>query len=135
MSRKQNKQQEIRRKATEKARKRKANKEERRKKSTYRKTLIESLQEENEFLRAEVNSLKAQLMEARSATSLVSNNTQHGSVRSAVLSDRTREVGFKKNTWRPPDEQDLEPDTEIEKQPPVAGFNKAAWTPPNGDTE
>lgn len=126
------KRQQIRQKSIEKAKRRKSNKAEQQKKSDYRKTLIESLQEENELLRAEVNSLRVQLTEARSTASRTSNNTAHGSVQSAVLSSKKLKAGFNKTAWEPPSE---EPEEQVEEKPVEAGFNRAAWAPPNGNTE
>jgi|GEM_PF-4464203 len=61
-----------------------------------------------------------------------SDNTQHGSVRSAVLSKKKPKAEFDKAAWRPPVEGIEEQSRQSEE---FTVFNKAAWTPPNDNTE
>jgi hypothetical protein len=60
-----------------------------------------------------------------------SSNTKHGSVRSAVLGSETSKPGFDKTAWKPP----AETVEEQEEQSTGIGFDRAAWSQENGNTE
>jgi hypothetical protein len=112
------------------------------KKAEKRKTKQKKQQQKNDRKFAawsRVNNLTKQLQERLEPTfdrgafqaSSPSDNTQHGSVRSAVLGKKKPKAEFDKNAWKPPCE-------DIEKQPQTvesANFDKAAWGPSDGNTE
>lgn len=67
-------------------------------------------------------------------TSKLSKNISHGSIRNAVLNDKTLKIDFDKTAWGPPNENILEtPELILEAEPVKTDFNHAAWIPPNGE--